>query len=328
MAERGPVWDVRLFSRHPANPILRAADWPYPVNSVFNPGAVRLPDGTTLLLCRCEDRRGHSHLCAARSANGVDGWEIDPTPTLKPDPEAYPEEIWGIEDPRITYVPDLGSYVVVYTAYSQSGPCVSLALTEDFRKFVRYGDIFPPDDKDAALLPHRFGEYWAMLHRPSGPVGAHIWISYSPDLRHWGSHKVVLRARRGGWWDAGKIGLAGPPIETEQGWLILYHGVRVTAGGALYRVGAALFDLTTPETRLCRGDTWILGPETDYERHGDVGNVVFPSGHVIEEDGDTLRLYYGAADSCIGLATGSISAILDWLAGHGRTPDESQPGEF
>jgi len=150
-----------LFHRHPKNPILTAADWPYDINCVFNAGATLLHDGTTLLLCRVEDRRGHSHLCAARSKNGVDGWEIDAAPTLMPDPEHHPEELWGIEDPRITYVPELERYVVVYTSFSSSGPGVSLALTEDFRHFERYGDIMPPEDKDAALLPRRIGKYWA-----------------------------------------------------------------------------------------------------------------------------------------------------------------------
>src|SRR6195256_4617165 len=118
-----------LFIRHAANPILSAKDWPYPVNSVFNAGATRLPDGSTLLLCRVEDLRGLSHLCAARSANGVDGWQIDREPTLAPDPERYPEELWGIEDPRITFVPELRKYAVAYTSYSRGGPGVSLALT-------------------------------------------------------------------------------------------------------------------------------------------------------------------------------------------------------
>lgn len=93
-----------LFERHPANPILTAADWPYPAHTVFNAGATLLDDGTTLLLCRVEDRRGHSHLCAARSKNGVDGWVIDKAPTFKAEPDKYPEELWGIEDPRITYM--------------------------------------------------------------------------------------------------------------------------------------------------------------------------------------------------------------------------------
>ena len=123
-----------LFHRHDANPILTAADWPYPAHTVFNAGATRLRDGTTLLLCRVEDRRGHSHLCAARSRNGVDGWTIDAAPTLLPDPERYPEELWGIEDPRITFVEELGRYVVAYTAFSRGGPGVALALTEDFHQ--------------------------------------------------------------------------------------------------------------------------------------------------------------------------------------------------
>src|SRR5262245_895920 len=149
-----------LLQRHPGNPILGPAQWSYPVNTVFNPGATLLRDGTTLLLVRVEDRRGHSHLCAARSANGIDGWAIDPKPTLLPDPGEHPEELWGIEDPRITFVDELGVYAVVYTAYARSGPAVSLALTEDFRTFERYGVIMPPSDKDAALLPRRLGGRW------------------------------------------------------------------------------------------------------------------------------------------------------------------------
>jgi predicted GH43/DUF377 family glycosyl hydrolase len=312
-----PDQHIALFQRHRGNPILTAADWPYPVNTVFNPGATRLQDGTTLLLCRVEDRRGHSHLCAARSANGVDGWHIDPRPTLAPDPARWPEELWGIEDPRITYVPELERYAVVYTSYSRGGPGVSLALTEDFRSFQRYGVVMQPEDKDAALLPHRIGDAWALIHRPVGPRGAHIWISYSPDLRHWGSHKPILEARRGAWWDANKIGLSPPPIETPEGWLMIYHGVRITPSGCLYRLGLALFDLATPERCLLRGDTWVFGPEELYERVGEVNNVVFPCGLTVAPDADTLHLYYGGADTCVALATGSIRLLLDWLHEYG-----------
>jgi predicted GH43/DUF377 family glycosyl hydrolase len=308
-----PCAEEPLFTRYAGNPILSRKDWPYPVNSVFNAGATRLADGDTLLLCRVEDRRGLSHLCAARSTNGIDGWRIDAHPTLVPDPRNYPEEIWGIEDPRITYVPELEQYAVAYTSFSKGGPGVSLALTRDFRNFERYGVIMPPEDKDAALLPGRIGNYWAMIHRPVTTLGAHMWISYSPDLRHWGSHKVMLEARRGGWWDANKIGLCSPPIETEKGWLVLYHGVRQTASGSIYRLGLALFDLERPELCLRRGDSWMFGPETPYERGGDVSDVVFPCGQTIGADRDTINLYYGAADSCMALATGSIRCLLAWL---------------
>ena len=305
-----------LFQRHERNPILTAAQWPYPVNSVFNPGAALLPDGITLLLCRVEDRRGLSHLCAARSANGIDGWKIDTQPTLMPDPEHFPEELWGIEDPRITFVSELDKYAVVYTAYTRDGPGVSLALTEDFHHFERYGLIMQPEDKDAVLLPHRINGNWALIHRPVSSLGAHMWISYSSNLRQWGSHKLMLEARLGGWWDANKIGLASPPIETAKGWLVIYHGVRQNAAGSIYRLGVALFDLHAPEICLKRGDEWVFGPEEPYERRGDVDNVVFPCGYTIAPDGDTIHLYYGAADTSIALATGSVYAILEWLERH------------
>mgnify|MGYP000921117487 CR=1 FL=1 len=303
-----------LFTRSHANPILTAADWPYPVHSVFNAGATRLRDGTTLLLCRVEDFRGHSHLCAARSANGIDAWRIDERPTLLPDAEAFPEELWGIEDPRVTFVEELGKYAVAYTAFSKGGPGVALCLTEDFRSFERLGLVMQPDDKDAALLPRRIRGEFALVHRPMTDLGAHVWVSYSPDLRNWGGHRLVLPARKGAWWDANKVGLSPPLVETPGGWLMLYHGVRQTASGSLYRLGAALLALDEPEVVLARGDEWIFGPEADYEWRGDVPNVVFPCGYTVGDDGDALHLYYGAADSCIALATGSIRAILSWLA--------------
>jgi predicted GH43/DUF377 family glycosyl hydrolase len=309
--------DSPLFTRHAGNPLLSRKDWPYPINSVLNAGAVLLADGDTLLLCRVEDRSGLSHLCAARSANGVDNWRIDPQPTLVANPQEFPEEIWGIEDPRITYVPELGQYAVAYTSFARGGPGVSLALTKDFRSFERFGVIMPPEDKDAALLPRRIGGRWALIHRPMTALGAHMWISYSPDLRHWGSHKIILEARRGGWWDANKIGLCSPPIETAKGWLAIYHGVRQTASGSIYRLGLALFDLERPEVCLQRGNSWVFGPEASYERNGDVNDVVFPCGQTIGTDGDTINLYYGAADSCIALATGSIRLLLSWLDSNG-----------
>ncbi len=313
--------DSSVFTRYKANPILTADDWPYPCNTVFNPAAVRLKDGTTLLLCRVEGHCGFSHLCAARSIDGLTGWVIDPEPTLVHDPINHPEEIWGVEDPRITFVPELDRYAVVYTSFSKGGPTVSLALTEDFRHFERYGAIMAPEDKDACLLPRRFGENWALIHRPVGSIGAsgaHIWISYSPDLRHWGSHKLLLPARQGGWWDANRIGLSPPLLETNRGWLMIYHGVRATAGGRVYRVGLALLDLQQPETCLLRSDRWVFAPETDYERGGDVENVVFPTGVTIGDDGDSLRMYYGAADTSVAVATASVNELLNWLDANGR----------
>ncbi len=302
-----------LFQRYELNPILTSAHWNYPINSVFNPGATILNDGTTLLLCRVETRTGLSHFCAARSANGIDGWVVDPEPTLLPDPENYPEEVWGIEDPRITFIPELSKYAIVYTAYTRDGPGVSLAFTEDFKSFERVGLIMSPEDKDATLLPHRIGGNWALIHRPVSSPRAHIWISYSPDFIHWGSHKIIMEARRGGWWDATKIGLSPPLIETPQGWLMIYHGVKQNAAGCIYRLGLALFDLKQPEICIKRGNEWVFGPLESYEEEGDVNKVVFPCGYTIAPDGDTISLYYGASDTSVALATGSIQKCLNWL---------------
>jgi predicted GH43/DUF377 family glycosyl hydrolase len=297
---------------------LTAADWHYPVHTVFNPGATLLRDGTTLLLCRVEDRTGLSHLCAARSKNGVDGWVVDEHPTLLNSPVEHPEELWGIEDPRITWMEELQRYAVAYTAFAQGGPGVALALTSDFVTFERYGLIMQPDDKDAALLPRRIEGNYALIHRPVSDHAAHIWISFSPDLVTWGLHKPMLHARKGAWWDANKIGLSPPLIETTRGWLMLYHGVRRTAAGSLYRVGLALFDLACPTLCLLRCEPWVFGPEAGYELVGDVGHVVFPCGTTTQPDGDTLHIYYGASDSCIALATASIRECLQMLDDHGR----------
>jgi predicted GH43/DUF377 family glycosyl hydrolase len=145
--------------------------------------------------------RGISQLHVARSADGVSGWRFDATPRLRSDPELAPEEVWGCEDPRLTWLPDEGTWVVAYTAYSRRGPLVSLATTRDFRELRRLGPVMTPEDKDAALFPRRFAGRWAMIHRPS-PVlgGAHMWISFSPDFRHWADHRLLLEAvtERGG----------------------------------------------------------------------------------------------------------------------------------
>ena len=302
-----------LFERHTENPILSTQGWSYKANAVFN-AAAALVNGETVLLVRVEDFRGISHLTVARSTDGISDWRIDSEPTFSPDPEHHPEEIWGIEDPRVTWLEDRHQWAVAYTAYSKGGPLVSLATTEDFKTYERLGPVMPPEDKDAALFPVRFNGYWAMLHRPvprSSMLGAHIWLSFSPDLKHWGSHVEVIQARQGGWWDANKIGLSTPPLALDQGWLILYHGVRVTAAGCIYRLGLALLDRENPVRVIRRTDEWIFGPKARYEREGDVDDVVFPCGWTVK--GGTVYMYYGAADSSIALATAKLSDLVDFI---------------
>ncbi len=305
---------AELFQRYSANPILTARDWPYPAHTVFNAGACQMED-ETILLVRVEDRRGHSHLTVARSRDGVSNWQIDSRPSFAPDPARFSEEEWGVEDPRLTWIEERQEWIIAYTAFSASGPLVSLAQTKDFRTFTRMGPVMPPEDKDAAVFPRRLGGRYAMIHRPvsAGSSGAHVWLSFSPDLTHWGDHHILLHARRGAWWDANKIGLSPPPLETPEGWLILYHGVRHTAGGCLYRLGLALLDLEDPRRVLRRTDEWVFAPEMPYERHGDVSGVVFPCGWILDKATGTIRIYYGGADSCLALATAQLSDLLNHL---------------
>ncbi len=304
--------EPELFRRHLGNPILTAEDWPYTVNAVFNPAAAAL-NGETVLLARVEDRRGISHLSVARSADGIGGWSIDPEPLLTPD-HGVASEQWGFEDPRAVWVDELDRWVITCTAYGPAGPAVFLATTEDFRSVERHGIVRHPEDKNAALLPHRIDGRWVLLHRPKTQFGgAHgeILLSRSDDLVSWSAPEQVLQPRTGAWWDSLRIGIGPPPLRTEHGWLLVYHGVKETVGGDIYRVGLALLDLDEPTHVLHRLPDWVMGPLAPYERIGDVPNVVFPCGLVHDSVSDDVRLYYGAADSCICLATARLGDLLE-----------------
>jgi predicted GH43/DUF377 family glycosyl hydrolase len=301
-----------LFERSPANPILTAADWPYPVNAVFNPAAA-LVDGETVLLARVEDLTGISHLTVARSTTGVDGWSIGAEPLLAPE-QGVESELWGFEDARVVWVPELDCWVITCTAYGPAGPAVYLATTTDFRSVTRHGIIRQPEDKNAALLPERVGGDWILFHRPMTAFGGsrgEILLSRSPDLRSWSAPEQVLQPRYGAWWDSLRIGIGPPPLRTDRGWLVIYHGVKQTVAGAIYRVGLALVDLDEPTRVLGRAAEWIFGPEAPYERQGDVPNAVFPCGVIHDVASGEVRLYYGAADTSICLATANLDELLD-----------------
>jgi predicted GH43/DUF377 family glycosyl hydrolase len=299
-----------LFKRYKGNPILTPEMWPYPTNAVFNPGAARM-SAETVLLVRVEDMRGFSHLTVARSADGFTNWKIDRTPTLEADPNSR-EEKWGLEDPRIVWLKEQNQFAITYVSFSEGGPTVSLATTNDFKQFTRLGSLLPPEDKDACLIPRVFRGRFALIHRPIVRGEAHMWISFSPDLKHWGDHRAVIMTRAG-YWDCHRVGLACQPIETPQGWMVFYHGVRITVAGAIYRVGLALLDLEEPWRLLRRSDEWVLGPYARYERIGGVSDVVFPTGAVVNKKTDQLHLYYGAADSSVAVATARLSDCINYI---------------
>jgi len=299
-----------LFDRFHGNPILTPENWPYPANAVMNPAAIRL-NNETLLLVRVEDMCGFSHLTVARSADGFTNWQIDTQPTLEAEYSSR-EEKWGLEDPRIVWLEEQKQFAITYTSFSEGGPIISLAITKNFRTFARLGGLLPPEDKDACLMPRRFKGRFALIHRPIVRGEAHMWISFSPDLKHWGDHRLLIRTRNA-YWDSHRVGLACQPIETSLGWLLFYHGVRITTSGAIYRLGLALLDLEEPWRVLRRSDEWVLGPRESYERIGDVGGVIFPTGATVTKETNQLNLYYGAADCAIAVATAKLNECLDYI---------------
>jgi predicted GH43/DUF377 family glycosyl hydrolase len=304
---------LEMFVRSDHNPIITNREMPYPCNTVFNPGATTA-NGETLLLVRVDDRQGRSHLTVARSTDGVTDWRIEQEPLMHPRERGTPYEDYGCEDPRITRLDDMGKWIITYTAYSPMGAGVALAATEDFRSVDRYGLVLAPNNKDAAVFPRAIGgKYW-MLHRPVAGDLEHVWLTESTDLVHWGHPWMVISERGGPWWDGYRVGAGTIPIETEEGWLVLYHGVKQFPAGPMYRTGLALLDLDDPRRLIARLPYWILGPHEPYETTGEVPNVVFPCGHV--RKGDELRLYYGAADTTVCLATARVSELLEALREH------------
>jgi beta-1,4-mannooligosaccharide/beta-1,4-mannosyl-N-acetylglucosamine phosphorylase len=295
-----------LFVRSTSNPLLTVNDIPYQANAVFNAGVADLGNEVVLLL-RVETCSGRSHLIVARSKDGVRDWKIADRALLHP-ADGFPYEICGVEDCRVTWVEELNTWIIAYVAYTDHGPGVALARTRDFRAVERIGLVFPPDNKNAALFPRTFDGLYAVLHRPSVGGGT-IWLSYSPDLIYWGQPRMVVPARGGPWWDGVRVGAGPSPIETDAGWLLIYHGVKEVAGGPIYRMGAALLDRDKPHQLIGRAGRWLLGPTEEYERSGDAPNVVFSSGAIVR--GGEVWMYYGAADFSLCLAKARIDDVLE-----------------
>jgi predicted GH43/DUF377 family glycosyl hydrolase len=244
-----------------------------PLDMPFQAAAVLNPGATqhgdeVLLLLRVEDHAGCSSLHVARSKNGVDGWSIESEPLLR-----YGEPDWRY-----------------------------------FKGVERIGLIFSPNNKDAVLFPKKFGKRWGVLHRPDAGGIEHIWSAYSPDLVHWGEPHCVLPELAGPAWDGVKVGAGPPPILTEHGWLLIYHGVKGYGGHLVYRAGVALLDKDKPHKAIARSRNWIFQAEAPYELSGLTPNVVFPTGLLLR--GDELWMYYGAADSCTCLATAQLDEVL------------------
>lgn len=297
-----------LVRRHPANPILTAADVPYPVETVHNAGVARF-NGRYLMLFRAHRANGRSILGLADSDDGF-RFVARPQPFMTPAADGvFAEyEAFGVEDARIT--PIEGRYLITYSAYSRHGVRIGLAETRDWTSVRRLSLITQADMRNVVIFPERIAGRYARLDRPHSEISPwSIWISYSPDLVHWGDSKLVINPVRYHW-DEMKIGPGAPPIRTPRGWLNIYHGVFPTMDGAVYRLGVALHDLADPARVLGVCDRWILQPEDPWEVTGYVHNVVFICGAVAEEDG-TLKLYWGGADKVMCAGTAVIDELVD-----------------
>lgn len=302
----------RIFRRC-EQPLLTPVDLTVQSNGVLNPGVAEM-DGEVVLLLRIEDRRGLSHIRVARSANGIDGWRVARHALLEPDMPENPFEEWGCEDARVT---QLGArqWIIAYTAYSRYGPAVALATTEDFETVQRLGVVLAPTNKDATVFPQQFNGYWIMLHRPVTGGMEHIWYACSPhDLDHWGQPGVLLPERSGPWWDGLRVGVGAPPLLTRDGWLLIYHGVKDMGNRPVYRLGVAMLDRDDPRKVTARASRWVFAPETDYEQRGLVPNVVYTCGALCR--GDEIWMYYGAADTVIGLAMAKTDELLSFVHEH------------
>lgn len=244
-----------------------------------------------------------SHLRIARSRDGRN-FTVDPQPAIRPQ-EWY--ETFGTEDGRVTKIGR--KYYINYSGVSAVGITTGLAVTEDFTDFKRMGVIFCPDNRDVEIFPEKVNGKYACYHRPAPKhLGTpDMWLAYSPDLIHWGNHRHVISPRKDSW-DSGRVGGGAPPFKTDRGWLSIYHGA---TPDDWYCLGALLTDLDEPHKVIARSAAPLLRPETDYEMKGFYGHVVFTCGATLA--GDTIRIYYGAADTVMALAEVSISELLDDL---------------
>jgi len=244
-----------------------------------------------------------SHLRLARSRDGVT-FAVDDAPALS---AATAYETLGIEDPRISGID--GVYYVTYVAVSPHGVTTCLASTQDFQSLQRRGVIFPPENKDVALFAGRARDRYYALHRPHSPLFQRndIWISESPDLLCWGNHRRLMGLREG-LWDETRIGAGAAPFRIDEGWLEIYHGAD---RNNRYCLGAVLLDGDEPWKVVARSETPVFEPEAEYERAGFFGNVVFTCGLLFEDE--TLKIYYGAADTTIAYAELPLADVLATL---------------
>lgn len=297
---RGPD----IVYRWEGNPVISPETVGFRLADICNAGVVKT-GREYVLLVTVQGLQGFYSIHTARSTDGYH-FEFEQEPLMgpsgeTPDPSCDEE---GVMDARIT--PFGVSFYVVYNVVGRNGYRLALAQTADFRSINRLGIISEPDTKGGALFPEMINGKYARLERPW--EGGSIWLSYSEDLVYWGESQFVM-GPRGGFWDLNRVGAATPPMRIDPGWFFIYYGIKETSAGPLFRLGAAILDHDNPKRVVGRTNVPILSPRTALERLGDVPNLVFSCGALIEPDGE-VKVYYGAANSCICLGLTSVDEIV------------------
>ncbi|AQT69233.1 Beta-1,4-mannooligosaccharide phosphorylase [Anaerohalosphaera lusitana] len=306
-----------IVERFANNPILTTDDVPYKVETVHNAGVVK-HQGKYIMLFRSHLDTGRSIIGIADSQDGIK-FTVRPEPFMTPASEGiFAEyEAFGVEDPRIN--PLEGEYYITYSAYSPHGVRIGMARTRDFTTLERVAFITQADYRNTVIFPEKIGGKYVKLDRPHSDISPwSVWISYSPDLIHWGESRVIMKPVTYHW-DEMKIGPGAPPIKTSRGWLNIYHGVFPTMSGSVYRLGVCMHALDDPARLIAVGDRWILQPEDPWEVSGYVDNVVFTCAAVPEPDG-TVKIYWGGADKVMCGGTARIEELVDFCLDNPREP--------
>jgi beta-1,4-mannooligosaccharide/beta-1,4-mannosyl-N-acetylglucosamine phosphorylase len=311
--EDRPAGTTDVVWRSSLNPIITRTAVPR-ANSILNSAVVGF-EGAYAGVFRVDDTRRVMNIHAGRSADGVT-WEIEPEPiAFAPHDQRVGEVQERFDyayDPRVTWLEDR-YYLTWCNGYH--GPTIGVGYTHDFRTFTQLDNAFLPFNRNGVLFPRRIRGSYAMLNRPSDnghtPFGD-IFYSESLDLVYWGRHRHVMSSLPLTW-QATKIGPGPTPIETPEGWLMLYHGVLTSCNGFVYSMGAALLDLDEPWRVVARGSSFLLAPHASYEQVGDVPNVVFPCAALVDAARDRITIYYGGADTVVCMAHAYLSELLAFV---------------
>lgn len=302
-----PVW------RYSNNPVIHRHPFPQAMR-VYNSAIIPFGAGYAGVF-RADHGNGMPYLHTGWSLDGLE-WEFDSEPISFQSGDGEPFT-YGY-DPRVCEIE--GRFYITW-CNGYHGPTIGIAATQNFKSYTQLENAFLPCNRNGVLFPKKINGNYAMLNRPSDqghtPFGD-IFYSESPDLCYWGRHRFVMGSKGGPWWQDTKIGAGPTPIETSEGWLMLYHGVANTCNGLVYSMGAALLDLDEPWKVRYRSSHYLLGPEAPYETIGFVPNVLFPCTTLHDEATGRLAIFYGAADTVTALAFSKIDLLLDFVKTHSQ----------